>query len=191
MNGATLVMTLMRPGADPTDEELLASGDREAFGVLYDRHVRAVLSYFARRTRDPEVAADLTAETFAAAIVSQYRYSAARGPAVAWLYTIAARRLADYQRRGAVERRACRALALERPPLSGEDAEMIRVLGESAVATLLAELPPDQSDAVGAHVVEDRGYPELADALHTSEAVVRKRVSRGLATLRRYVGGQP
>jgi RNA polymerase sigma factor (sigma-70 family) len=174
---------------DPTDEDLLASGETEAFGIFYDRHARTLLGYFMRRTGDPELAADLTAETFASAIVSQRRYSASGGPAIAWLYTIAARRLADYHRKGAVERRVRRALALERPRLSAEDEQQIRLLGESAVATLLAELPPDQRRAVAAHVVEDRGYADLASSLNTSEAVVRKRVSRGLATLRRRAGG--
>ena len=48
-----------------TDDELLSSNDPEAFGVFYDRHVKALLGYFARRTYDAEEAADLTAETFA------------------------------------------------------------------------------------------------------------------------------
>ena len=64
----------------------------------------------------PQVAADLTAETFASAIVAQGRYVATGAPALAWLYTIASRRLVDYQRRGAVERKLQRALAMERPP---------------------------------------------------------------------------
>src|ERR671928_142087 len=52
-----------------TDEDLLVANTPEAFGEFYDRHARTVLGYFARRTRDPEVAADLTAETFASATV--------------------------------------------------------------------------------------------------------------------------
>ena len=39
-----------------------------------------------------------------------------------------------------------------------------------------------------AHVIEERDYGEIAGELHTSEAVVRKRVSRGLATARRRIG---
>src|SRR5687768_14533136 len=65
----------------PTDEELLGSSGREAFGMFYDRHARAVLEYFARRTRDPESAADLTAETFAAAIVARRRFRPGPMPA--------------------------------------------------------------------------------------------------------------
>lgn len=190
MNGCDGREHLMDPWTSLSDECLLASHDSEAFAVFYDRHVRMLLGYFARRTGDPEVAADLTAETFASAISAQARYSSS-GPAVAWLYTIAARRLADYQRRGAVEGRMRRALAMERPRLGGEDAQMIRLLADDAVGALLAGLPSDQRDAVAGHIVEDRGYAELAGSLHTSEAVVRQRVSRGLAGLRRLIGGRP
>ena len=174
----------------PTDEELLASHETDDFGVFYDRHVRALLGYFQRRTGDPQVAADLTAETFASAIVAQERYVPTGAPALAWLYRIAARRLVDYQRRGVVERKMQRALAMERVPLNGEDAEMVRLLADDAALSLLAELPPDQRDAVTAHVLRDEGYPALAAAQHTSEAAVRQRVSRGLGTLRRRIGGR-
>jgi RNA polymerase sigma-70 factor (ECF subfamily) len=50
------------------------------------------------------------------------------------------------------------------------------------------ELPPAERRLVAAHVIDERPYGELADELHTSEAVVRKRMSRGLATLRRGLG---
>jgi RNA polymerase sigma factor (sigma-70 family) len=172
-----------------SDEDLLASHETQAFGIFYDRHARTLLGYFARRTGDPEVAADLTAETFASAIVAQERYVPTSVPALAWLYTIAARRLADYQRAGAVETRMRRSLAMQTPRLSGEDAAMIRMLADDAAGALLAELPPEQRHAVAEHVVEDRSYPELAASLQTSEAAIRQRVSRGLATLRRRMGG--
>ena len=181
----------MHPDGPPTDEELLASHDSEAFGVFYDRHVRALLGYFARRTRDPEVATDLAAETFASAIVAQDRYVPTEAPALAWLYTIASRRLLDYQRRGAVERRMRRSLAMQRPPLIEQDVALIELLADDAVGALLAALPADQRNAVAAHVVDGRGYLELAGELRTSEAAVRQRVSRGLATLRHRIGGQP
>jgi DNA-directed RNA polymerase specialized sigma24 family protein len=52
----------------------------------------------------------------------------------------------------------------------------------------MERLAPDQRDAITAHVLEDRGYGEIAEELETSEAVVRKRVSRGLATMRQRMG---
>src|SRR5919197_1137397 len=113
-----------------TDEDLLRSDGAEEFGVFYDRHVRSILGYFARRTGNPGVAADLTAETFASAIVAKRRFKRGASPAAAWLYTIASRRLADYHRHGQVEQRMRRSLEMERRPVSEEDADVIRLLGD-------------------------------------------------------------
>lgn len=173
-----------------TDEDLLTANTPEAFGEFYDRHARTVLGYFARRTQDAEAAADLTAETFASAIVAQRRFKPSGAPATAWLFAIASRRLADFQRRGWVDERRRRSLAMERRPLGEEDREMIRLLADDATAELLTGLPADQRAAVVGHIVEDRGYAELADASQTSEAAIRQRVSRGLATLRRKTGAR-
>src|SRR5919197_5584911 len=87
-----------------TDEDLLRSDGAEEFGVFYDRHVRSILGYFARRTGNPEVAADLTAETFASAIVAKRRFRPGGALAAAWLFTIASRRLADCHRHGHARR---------------------------------------------------------------------------------------
>ena len=171
-----------------TDDELLCSDDPEAFGVFYDRHVKALLGYFARRTFDPEEAADLTAETFASALVARRRFKPGGPPATAWLFAIASRRLVDYQRRGRVEQRTRRSLAMERRPVSEADAEMIRMLGEDAARSVLSELPLEQRRVVAAHVIDERPYGELSGELRTSEAAVRQRVSRGLASLRRGLG---
>jgi RNA polymerase sigma factor (sigma-70 family) len=178
----------MPPTTLLTDDELLSSDDPEAFGVFYDRHVKALLGYFARRTHDPEDAADLTAETFASALVARRRFKPGGPPATAWLFAIAARRLADYQRRGSVEQRMRRSLAMERRPVSDADAEMIRLLGDDAAESVLAGLPPEQRRLVAAHVIDERPYGELAGVFHTSEAALRQRMSRGLATLRRGLG---
>lgn len=179
----------MRQPHRTSDEDLLASHDTQAFGLFYDRHARTLLGYFVRRTGDPEVASDLTAETFASAIVAQRRYVPADVPAAAWLYTIAARRLADYRRHGVVESRMRERLAMRTPRVAPEDAEVIRLLGDDAAASLLAELPSEQRRAVSGHVVEGRSYADLASEDAISEAAVRQRVSRGLAGLRRRIGG--
>ena len=167
-----------------TDEDLLSDRDAASFELFYRRHVETLLGYFARRTGDPEMAADLTSETFAAALAGRHRYRPDAGAASAWLFGIATRKLADAQRRGYAERRICRRLGMERVELTGEDVALIRTLAESSAATLLAGLAAPQRDAIRAHVIEERGYDEIALELETSEAVVRKRVSRGLATAR-------
>jgi RNA polymerase sigma-70 factor (ECF subfamily) len=52
---------------------------------------------------------------------------------------------------------------------------------------LLAE---DQRTAIRAHIVEERPYAEIAARERVSEAVVRKRVSRGLAAVRARMGAR-
>jgi RNA polymerase sigma factor (sigma-70 family) len=172
-----------------TDDALLLSGDPEDFGRFYDRYVQSMLAFFYRRTYDPEAAADLTAETFAAALVARRHYHVGATPAAAWLFGIAHHKLADHRRRGSAEERMRKRLGMERVAVNEEDAEMVRWLGEEVAATMVADLPPGQRDAIRAHVLEDRDYTEIAHRAHLSETTVRKRVSRGLQVLRGRVGG--
>jgi RNA polymerase sigma-70 factor (ECF subfamily) len=174
---------------DHTDEALLLSGDLEDFGRFYDRYVSALLAFFQRRVRDPEVAADLTAETFAAAMVSRKRYEARTATAAVWLFAIAQHKLADYHRRGSAETRMRRRLGMEPVPVGAEDAEMIRWLGDEVAAEILEDLPAEQREAIRAHVLDDRDYADIARSERQSEATIRKRVSRGLGVLRNRAGG--
>jgi DNA-directed RNA polymerase specialized sigma24 family protein len=52
--------------------------------ALYRDHARRLAGYLMRATNDPEVAADLTAETFAAALVGRDRYRAELGTPTTW-----------------------------------------------------------------------------------------------------------
>ena len=178
------------PRSSATDDDLLSASDVASFELLYCRHVEPLLGYFVRRTHDPELAADLCAETFAAALASRRRYRPQAGPATAWLYGIAAKKLADAQRRGYAERRARRRLGMERIELSDDDIARIERLDEvGAVHAQMERLPPEQRAVIAARVVDDRPYEQIAAELKTSEAVVRKRVSRGLARMRERMGG--
>jgi RNA polymerase sigma factor (sigma-70 family) len=172
-----------------SDDELLTAPDTASFEVFYRRHFESVLAFFARRTRDPELAADLAAETFAAALLARRRYRAGRGRADSWLFSIAYRKLSDAQRRGRAEDRALRRLGTHRPELTDEDVAWIEQLAdEDRAIPLVAELPPDQRDAIRAYVVDGRGYADIAAAEQASPAAIRKRVSRGLAVVRARMG---
>jgi RNA polymerase sigma factor (sigma-70 family) len=157
------------------DDELLelTVEDPDAFGVFYDRFEEEVLAFFMRATRRPEVAADLTAEVFAAALSSARLFRAELGSARGWLFGIARHELADTWQRGRVEDRARRRLGLEPMTLSDEALERID-----------EDLPDDQRVAVKGRVLQERSYDELALSLSCSQGVVRQRVSRGLRSLR-------
>ena len=171
------------------DELLLLSRVRpEAFGELYDRHAETLLRFFARRTYDPDVAAELTAETFAQAFVSRMKFVPQGGGAAAWLYGIAKHQLSRFHRRGAVDARARKKLGLPARELSEEDYDRIEELMDTedvrgAVADAFRLLSPDQQEAVNLRVVEGRSYDEVAAMTGASEQTARARVSRGLRRL--------
>jgi RNA polymerase sigma-70 factor (ECF subfamily) len=173
-----------------SDAALLAAtpSEPEAFGVFYRRHVRAVLTYLLSRTGRAEIAADLCAEVFAAALERSGHYDSRRGPARAWLLAMAGSRLVDSVRRGQVEARARQRLGIPPRALTDQDLERIEELVDLSrgldAQALVADLPPDQRDAVLARVVCERDYGDIAADLNVSEAVVRQRVSRGLNVLR-------
>jgi RNA polymerase sigma factor (sigma-70 family) len=183
---------------EAVDRELrrAAEGDPDAFARFYAGTAEWVLRWFAARVRDPETAADLMAETFAAALLAVRRYRPRRhGSALAWLFAIARSKLVDYSRRGSVAAAARRRLALEPVALEDADLERVRELADlerrtPLVSDLVGQLPPEQRHALLARVVDERPYPEIAAEASSSEAVVRKRVSRAIAYLRARVGGE-
>ena len=99
---------------------------------------------------------------------------------------IASNKLNSALRSGYAERRARTRLAMHPVEVTEVDIDRIDALAEATVLVeLLQELPTDQRAALLARVVDERDYPNIAVGQGVSEAVVRQRVSRGLAGLRR------
>ena len=161
----------------------------EDIDALYRSHARAMVTFFSRRTLDPEAGVDLVAETFAVAIASRSSCRAdGDDERAAWLFGIARNQLHGWYRRGAIERRALERVGIERPALVDADVERIDELAgireqRARVAALLADLPSDARTALRMRVVEERSYGEMAAALGVSEQTARARVSRGLRSL--------
>lgn len=176
------------------DDELLrraATGDDDAFALFYRRHRGLVVGYLRHRVSEPEHAFDLTAETFAAALLALRRYRPAEGAAAAWLLGIARNKLLESYRRGRVEARARTRLAME--PIAVDDDDLLAIesqaaAGQAWLERLLESLPEDQRAAIRARVLDEREYTDIARELESSPQVIRQRVSRGLRTLRAQLG---
>ena len=174
-----------------TDGDLLAAvigGDGEAFATFYRRHLSAVVAFLLRETGDREVTADLTAEVFAAVFLFARRFRPREeGSARPWVLGIAKNKLRESRRRGRVEDRARRRLALDPEVLDDDDLARVDELAAGpgdAILELVEQLPGRQREAVRARFVEDREYGEIARKLNCSELVARQSVSRGLSRLR-------
>ncbi len=160
--------------------------DPEAFAEFYRRHERAVLGYFMHWCRDSELAADLMAETFAAAFESAGRYRPELGQPSAWLFGIGRHVLLRSVRRGRVENETRRRLGMSVLVLDDHALEQVDATAAQAGGAVAAldDLSTVLRDAVAGRVIQEREYRELAEALQCSQSVVRQRVRRGLARMR-------
>jgi RNA polymerase sigma-70 factor (ECF subfamily) len=170
-----------------SDTELLLASraDPATFVELYRRHAEDLLRYFARRTLDPETAAELTAETFAEAFASRRNYRDTGVNGVAWVYGIARHQLSRFYRTGSIESRARANLGMPVRDLPAEDYERIEELVDlgpirEALVEALATLGDEQRDALQLRVIDELSYPDVASRLGCAEAAARQRVSRGL-----------
>jgi len=164
-----------------------------ADGDFYRRHERAVVTFVGPMVGgDPEVTIDIVAETFARAYESRANYRAEAGGERAWLLGIARHVVLAAWRRGRVEseirlRLGMRALSLSAETLASVEEAVLE--SESAVVEAwLADLPEDQREAVRRRVLAEEDYGTIARELECSQAVVRQRVSRGIAALRKGMG---
>jgi RNA polymerase sigma factor (sigma-70 family) len=177
------------PGLD--DSELLrrARVDANAFAAFYRRHARAVYRTLVSGCGDPDVALDLTAETFARALQSIGRF---RGPRVtsgrAWVFAIANSLLLQYQRERRTEDRARRRLGILESPRfhSDDDAVVARVdaaASRDRLADVLRALPESQQSVLRLRIEDEATYEEIALHLGCSAAAARQQASRGMRRL--------
>jgi RNA polymerase sigma-70 factor (ECF subfamily) len=184
---------------DLSDAELIVVSvlDPEAFCVLYDRWAQPLLAFILRRVGNPEVAADLLAETFATVFEKRSSFRNSGHPGSAWIYTIANSQVARYYRRKKVELRAVERLGITVPQLDNESlAALERISGSQAGAGLLVseainQIPTGEREAVHLRVVEDLEYREIAARLNCSVVAARVRVHRGLARLTKLMEATP
>jgi RNA polymerase sigma factor (sigma-70 family) len=167
-----------------TDAQLVSAArtNAHAFRELYDRYAEGIHAFHARRTKDRELAFDLTAETFAQAWFARRRFEdRAGGSAGPWLYAIARNVLVSSIRRRRLERSACERLGLV-VELKWEPADAEQLL--DGLGDAWNELTPELQEAVRLRVFDDLPYDEVARVSGTSAGAARVRVHRALATLR-------
>jgi RNA polymerase sigma factor (sigma-70 family) len=175
-----------RSGPPPGEPD--RGGRTGEFETLYRDSVGAVTAYFARRTSDPQIAADLTADTFVAAIRSFGTFDPRRGSARAWIFGVArhcfARHCAVHDR----EQEGIRRLARRRRLDADETAELVaRIDAEAPGRALLAELAAmSATDREAVELVDLAGLEprEAARALGVSPGAMRLRLFRARTKLR-------
>ena len=176
------------PTRERSDADLLhaARKDPESFLAFYRAHAGWMYRWLLLQVGDPHPASDLTAETFAQALVSLPRFRGRdQGSGTAWLFGIARNLLGRCYERRRVEARARERLAMPLRDYSPDEYEAVdeRLDAEafaSELAAALGGLRPELREALELRVVGGLSYGELARAAGISEPNARMRVTRAL-----------
>ncbi|MEV0591760.1 RNA polymerase sigma factor [Nonomuraea cavernae] len=164
----------------------------QAFETFYLRHFDAMTRFIARRVVDPHAVADLTAETFLAALHSRDTYRPGRGSETGWLYGVARNVLSVQRRRSEREVRAVERVVARRL-LDGDDIADLadRIDAEEPARRALsamADLPEGERALLELVVIDQLTVAEAAQALGIRVGTARVRLHRARRTLRNVPG---
>src|SRR5919204_3941386 len=166
--------------------ERARSGDRSAFGELYDQHVDAVYRYVLYRVREPSDAEDLTSEVFTRAFANIHRYRWQGKSFLAWLYTIARNAVTDRRRRDRPTVDLDNAYGVAE---DGPTAHERAVHGEAvdALRGAVKHLTAEQQEVIVLRFVENLSSRQVAKVLGKNEGAIRALQFRALGRLRKLL----
>jgi RNA polymerase sigma-70 factor (ECF subfamily) len=183
----------MRPADDATLVRSLRR-DPAAFEAFYRRWAPPLHAWL-RGQVGADAAAELTAETFAQALVGAHRFrGTTAAEAVGWLWGIARNHARQYHRTARLESAARQRLGIAERAYDTEAWD--EVDARASAAALAAELTaaldglsPGQRRALQLRVVSGLDFGLVAERLGCEEPAARMRVSRALSLLRSRLEG--
>lgn len=160
-----------------------ASGNDEAFEVLYRRAAPKLRSWLLKLTRDPNRAEDLVQVTFLKVHRARHRYMAG-SPLLPWLHVIAKRSMLDEQRPLSQHFEV-----LSTDGMLGELGGSVETNAEdiAALRAVFGQLPPQYRDAIELTKFGGMSGPEAASTLNTTAAAIKQRVHRGYSLMRTWL----
>jgi RNA polymerase sigma-70 factor (ECF subfamily) len=177
----------------PTVDELLDAvgrGDRTAFGELYDATAPRLFGLVRRLVVDAAQAEEVTQDVYLEIWQNAPRFDAARGNAIAWMFTIAHRRAVDRIRSA----QAARERDLR---IGARDVEVpVDTVAEAAETTIehdrvvgaLGELSDLQRECVALAYYGGLTQSEIAERLDVPLGTVKTRLRDGMIRLRNALG---
>ena len=170
-------------------------GDAGAFRELYALVAPRLLGYLLKMSRERALADDLLQQTFMKVHRARAAYVRGADP-LPWIYSIAHRTFIDETRKH--KRAVVRVGDAEDLPeipagLTGEsDEARDEVRGDPAMVAAaldaLAELPPQQREAVVLTKLDGKSVAEAAEIAGTTAGAMKVRAHRGYEALRKLLG---
>lgn len=155
----------------------------EDFSALYEAHTRAVFNYCLFRVGDRAAAEDLTADTFERAWSSRHHYRPDRAEFATWLFAIARRVVADWQRRRA--RRPQSALDVQHPdPAPLPETQIEEAERQAQLRWLVLRLEPHEQELIALKFGSGMTNRAIALILGKSESAIGTALHRVMQKLR-------
>lgn len=187
--------TSARRVLDPPDERLVAlvaSGDSDAIGQLYDRYSRPAYSLARRICGDDGISEDVVQEAFLALWRDPQRFDPARGSFGSWMLTLVHHKAVDAVRRESTTRRRTVPAAdggdeWNAPAGPGADQAAIGSVLAGHVRTALGRLPDEQREALALAYYGGYTQREVASITGVPIGTVKSRMFTGVQRLRRLL----
>lgn len=176
------------PGVVEEDIDVLrrvAGGDKQALGILYDRHAGVMLALGVRVIGVRREAEDLLHDVFLEAWRHAGDYDPRRGSVKTWLLLRMRSRCLDRVRSHGFSRTD--SLQVE-PMRSGSNDRVERNIDAARARALLEGLPPGQREVLELGYFQGLSFSEIADALGIPIGTVKSRVSAAMMRLREDLG---
>jgi RNA polymerase sigma-70 factor (ECF subfamily) len=164
--------------------ELARSGDKEAFGQLYDHYQPSVYRFLYYRVGSMTLAEDLTAETFFRALRSMGSFRWQGKDFGAWLMTIARNLTADHFKAGRTRlEQTTEDMQTLDSTSEGPELEVLSSLTNESLLRALGELPTEQRECLIMRFLQGLSIAETAEILGRSSGAVKQLQLRGVRNL--------
>jgi RNA polymerase sigma-70 factor (ECF subfamily) len=168
---------------------LTSGGNKEALGLLYDRHAPLLQSVLTQKLEDPVEAEDIVHDVFVKLHTKTHLYNPALGKPLAWLLTVARNSAMDKLRRRSTHQKYVAEAMLDIEPSApahpGLHDDELKLL-----SNCLGALPPQQYNILQMVYFSGLTQQEIADRIKRPLGSVKAWVRRGLIQLRDCVEGK-
>jgi RNA polymerase sigma-70 factor (ECF subfamily) len=174
------------PAPDPIRERLLQGDHRGALTLIAQHHAHSIGRLCMAMLGSQAEAEEALQDTLVAAHGAMAGFRG-DGSVRAWLFGIARRVCARRLEARAVVTRRLR-LVDQQPGATAPDLAVHEARQAQRVREALDRVTPSEREAVLLRYEGELSFREIGEALHIDEATARKRTSRGLERLRRFMG---
>lgn len=164
--------------------ELARTGDKEAFGLLYDHYHASVYRFLYYRTRSAPLAEDLASETFFRALRNMNNFRWQGKDFGAWLMTIARNLTTDHFKAGRTRlEHAVDDMSAHDDATEGPEGAVLASLTNEVLLRALKSLPTEQQECIVMRFLQGMTIAETATVLGRSEGAVKQLQLRGVRNL--------